>query len=51
LHTGRVYPEEKTTWPAQWEYLKKNGRTGAFPPGSGAFKRPREPSDALLTLA
>ena len=30
LHTGRVYPEEKTTWPAQWEYLKKNGRTGEF---------------------
>jgi hypothetical protein len=30
LHTGRVYPEEKTTWPAQWEYLKKNGRTGGF---------------------
>ena len=30
LHTGRVYPEAKTTWPAQWEYLKKNGRTGEF---------------------
>ncbi len=30
LHTGRVYPREKTTWPAQWEYLKKNGRTGEF---------------------
>jgi hypothetical protein len=30
LHTGRVYPDEKTTWPAQWEYLKKNGRTGSF---------------------
>ena len=30
LHTGRVYPQEKTTWPAQWEYLKKNGRTGEF---------------------
>jgi hypothetical protein len=30
LHTGRVYPEDKTTWPAQREYLKKNGRTGAF---------------------
>jgi len=30
LHTGRVYPEEKTAWPAQWEYLKKNGRTGEF---------------------
>ena len=34
LHTGRVYPEEKTTWPAQWEYLKKNGRTGTFPRGT-----------------
>ncbi|MCC6353704.1 MAG: hypothetical protein IT577_07440 [Verrucomicrobiae bacterium] len=30
LHTGRVYPNEKTTWPAQWDYLKKNGRTGKF---------------------
>ena len=30
LHTGRVYPEEKTTWPAQWEYLKKYGYTGKF---------------------
>ena len=30
MHTGRVYPVEKTTWPAQWEYLKKNGHTGAF---------------------
>lgn len=31
LHTGRIYPEDKTTWPAQKEFLKKNGRTGAFP--------------------
>ena len=30
LHTTRVYPQEKTTLPAQWEYLNKNGRTGAF---------------------
>jgi hypothetical protein len=30
LHTGRVYPPEKTTWPAQWEFLKKSGRTGKF---------------------
>jgi hypothetical protein len=30
LHTGRIYPDQKTTWPAQWEYLKKNGRTGEF---------------------
>jgi hypothetical protein len=30
LHTGRVYPEEKTTWPVQWEYLKQHGRTGTF---------------------
>ncbi|MCX6909648.1 MAG: hypothetical protein NTY01_16605 [Verrucomicrobia bacterium] len=30
LHTGRVYPQDKTTWPAQWDYLKKNGRTGEF---------------------
>jgi hypothetical protein len=30
LHTGRVFPDEKTTWPAQWEYLRRNGRTGSF---------------------
>jgi len=30
LHTGRIFPEEKTTWPAQLDYLKKNGCTGAF---------------------
>ena len=30
LHTGRVYSEEKTTWPTQWEYLKKYRITGAF---------------------
>jgi len=30
LHTGRVYPEEKTTWPEQWEYLKMHGHTGSF---------------------
>ncbi len=30
LHTGRLYPQEKTTWPAQWDYLKKNGCTGSF---------------------
>ena len=30
LHTTRVYPQEKTTLPAQWDYLKSNGRTGEF---------------------
>ena len=30
LHTTRVYPEEKTALPAQWEYLRKNGYTGSF---------------------
>lgn len=30
LHTGRIYPDQKTTWPAQWDYLKKHGRTGEF---------------------
>jgi len=30
LHTGRIYTDDKTTWPAQWDYLKKNGRTGSF---------------------
>jgi len=30
LHTGRVYPEAKTTWPAQWNYLKQNRCTGEF---------------------
>jgi hypothetical protein len=31
LHTTRVYPRDKTTLPAQWDYLKTNGRTGSFP--------------------
>lgn len=31
LHTTRVYPAEKTTLPAQWDYLKKHGHTGSFP--------------------
>jgi hypothetical protein len=30
LHTTRVYPQAKTTLPAQWEYLNKHGRTGRF---------------------
>ncbi len=30
LHTTRVYPESKTSLPAQWDYLKKNGVTGEF---------------------
>lgn len=30
LHTTRVYPQEKTTLPAQWAYLKEKGRTGSF---------------------
>jgi hypothetical protein len=30
LHTTRVYPEERTTLPVQWEYLKQHGRSGAF---------------------
>ncbi|MCX7007143.1 MAG: hypothetical protein NTY53_07830, partial [Kiritimatiellaeota bacterium] len=30
LHTGRLYPQENTMWPAQWDFLKKNGRTGSF---------------------
>ncbi len=30
LHTTRIYPKEKTTLPAQWDYLSKNGRTGSF---------------------
>ncbi len=30
LHTGRVYPDDQTTWPAQWEYLKTHGVTGSF---------------------
>ena len=31
LHTTRVYPDERTTLPAQRDYLKSHGRTGAFP--------------------
>ena len=34
LHTGRVYAEEKTTWPAQWAYLKEHGATRAFRRGA-----------------
>jgi len=30
LHTTRIYPEAKTTLPAEWDFLKKNGRTGEF---------------------
>lgn len=30
MHTTRVYPQEKTTLPGQWEYLKTNGFTGSF---------------------
>ena len=30
LHTGRIYPDQKTTWPAQWDYLRKHGCTGQF---------------------
>jgi beta-fructofuranosidase len=30
LHTTRIYPQDKTTLPALWDYLKKNGRTGEF---------------------
>lgn len=29
-HTDRIFPPEKTTWPAQWDYLNKHGSTGAF---------------------
>jgi hypothetical protein len=36
LHTGRVYPEEKTTWPAQWAHLKQHGQTRAFRQGVDA---------------
>ncbi|HEY3323067.1 MAG TPA: hypothetical protein VGP72_21625 [Planctomycetota bacterium] len=34
LHSTRIYPQEKTTLPAQWEFLKKNGRTGEFKRGA-----------------
>ncbi|MCX6877377.1 MAG: hypothetical protein NTW21_26745 [Verrucomicrobia bacterium] len=30
LHTTRIYPKERTTLPAQWEFLNKNGRTDGF---------------------
>jgi hypothetical protein len=30
LHTDRIFPPEKTTWPAQWDFLKEHGCTGAF---------------------
>lgn len=34
LHTARLYPTRDTNWPAQQDYLKKNGRTGSFPRGT-----------------
>ncbi len=34
LHTTRVYPREKTTLPAQWEYLEQHGCTGVFKRGA-----------------
>lgn len=34
LHTTRVYPRERTALPEQWESLERNGRTGAFRPGT-----------------
>jgi hypothetical protein len=30
LHTGRVYPDDRTTWPAQWDLLRRNGQTRVF---------------------
>ncbi len=30
LHTTRVYPKERTTLPAQWDYLNQNRQTGPF---------------------
>lgn len=30
LHTERIFPDEKTTLPAQLDWLQKHGRTGAF---------------------
>jgi hypothetical protein len=33
-HTDRIYPRAKTTWPAQWDYLKKHGRTGDIKRGT-----------------
>lgn len=30
LHTTRLYPKEKTSLSAQWDYLEKNGHSGKF---------------------
>lgn len=30
LHTTRIYPNEKTMFPIQWDYLEKNGTTFGF---------------------
>lgn len=30
LHTERIFPDEKTTLPAQLDWLQKHGRTGTF---------------------
>lgn len=29
-HTTRIYPKEQTSLPEEWEFLEKNGYTGAF---------------------
>ena len=39
LHTTHVYPQEQTTLPAKWEYLKEHGHTGEL----GARQRQASP--------
>lgn len=31
LHTSRIYPQEKTATPMQWEYIRNHGQSQAFP--------------------
>ena len=46
LHTGRICPDAKTSWPAQWAYLKAHGRTGSFGPDA-----PGAPAGATYSIS
>jgi glyoxylase-like metal-dependent hydrolase (beta-lactamase superfamily II) len=47
LHTTRVYPEEKTTLPVQWEFLEKHGHTGSF----GRADTPGVPAGSTYSIS
>ena len=31
MHTSRIYPAERTTTPAQWDYIRQHGQSAAIP--------------------